>query len=98
MRKNRWTYKRPPAWKRNEPTFTQTACTRILQLNRWSNVAVDELFHLGGVDVSNPELPFIDKLGYDTIVKTKNQEIEHLENFGIQLFANKLPDWIPANL
>lgn len=96
MRKNKWTYKRPPACKRNEPSLTETAVIRLLQLNSWSNVEIGELFRLSGVDLNNPDLPFIDKLGYDTIVKTKNKEIEHLECFGMQLFKNNLPDWVPT--
>ena len=95
MRKNKWNYKRPPACKRNEPSLTETAVIRLKELNKWSNVDFDELLRLCGIDIHNPELPFIDQLGYDTIVKLKNKETEHLENFGMKLFQNKLPDWRP---
>lgn len=96
MRKNKWTYKRPPLCKRNEPSLTESITIRMSDLNRWSNVDIYELFLLSGVDIAQPELPFIDRLGYETIIKVRNREIEHLENFGQQLFQNKLPDWLPS--
>lgn len=95
MRKNRWTYTRPPACKRNEPSLIETAVIRLNELKNWSNVDLDELLRLSGIDIYNPDLSYIDRLGYDTIVKLKNKETEHLENFGMQLFENKLPAWRP---
>jgi hypothetical protein len=95
MRKNKWTYKRPPECKRNEPNLSERVSYRLLDLNNWSNVRIEELVQLSGIDPSDPDLPFIDRLGFDTIVRTKNLQIEHLENFGIQLFQNKLPNWTP---
>lgn len=95
MRRNRVTYKRPPACKRNEPSLSETAAIRISDLNNWSNVPVPELFSLGGVNIYYAKLPFIDQLGFDTFVRLKNNETERLENFGKKLFENKLPDWRP---
>lgn len=95
MRKNKSTYKRPPAWKRNEPSVIETAAIRLKGLNDWSNLDLNELLHFCGIDIYNPNLPAIDQRGYDTIIEQKNKEIEHLENFGMQLFENKLPNWRP---
>ena len=70
--------------------------TRLMQFALLSNLDIDEVFEWAGVNLDNLNEDFVHQTAYWEVIKMKRAERERLQQFGIQLFENKLPDWIPA--
>ncbi len=70
--------------------------TRLMQFALLSNLDIDEVFEWAGVNLDTLNEDFVHQTAYWEVIKMKRAERERLQQFGIQLFENKLPDWIPA--
>lgn len=70
--------------------------TRLMQFALLSNLDIDEVFEWAGVNLDNLNEDFVHQTAYREVIRMKRAERERLQQFGIQLFENKLPDWIPA--
>ena len=70
--------------------------TRLMQFALLSNRDIDEVFEWAGVNLDTLNEDFVHQTAYWEVIKIKRAERERLQQFGIQLFENKLPDWIPA--
>jgi hypothetical protein len=70
--------------------------TRLMQFALLSNLDIDEVFEWAGVNLDTLNEDFVHQTAYWEVIKIKRAEREKLQQFGIQLFESKLPDWIPA--
>jgi hypothetical protein len=70
--------------------------TRLMQFALLSNLDIDEVFEWAGVNLNTLNEDFVHQTAYWEVIRMKRAERERLQQFGIQLFENKLPDWIPA--
>ena len=70
--------------------------TRLMQFALLGNLDIDEVFEWAGVNLDTLNEDFVHQTAYWEVIKMKRAERERLQQFGIQLFENKLPDWVPA--
>jgi len=70
--------------------------TRLMQFALLSNLDIDEVFEWAGVNLDTLNEDFVHQTAYWEVIRMKRAERERLQQFGIQLFESKLPDWIPA--
>ena len=70
--------------------------TRLMQFALLSNLDIDEVFEWAGVNLDTLNEDFVHQTAYWEVIRMRKAERERLQQFGIQLFENKLPDWIPA--
>lgn len=70
--------------------------TRLMQFALLGNLDIDEVFEWAGVNLNTLNEDFAHQTAYWEVIKMKKAERERLQQFGIQLFENKLPDWFPA--
>lgn len=81
----------------NKPyCVVDTAVTRLRYLSTLSNLEEAEVFRLAGLNVQDLGYKAVDHLAFQKWLDKKNEEIDKLENFGMKLFENKLPDWFPS--
>lgn len=80
----------------NSPDVLDFTVIRLRQLSRLSNIDIDEVFELVGVDLHKLNEDLIHQQAYWKLIRMHQAERERLQQFGVQLFENKLPDWMPA--
>jgi hypothetical protein len=80
----------------NNPDVLDFTVTRLRQLATLSNIDIDQVFELAGVDLHKLNEDIIHQQAYWKLIRMHQAERERLQQFGIQLFANKLPDWLPG--
>lgn len=80
----------------NSTDILDFTVTRLRQLSTLSNIDIDQVFELAGVDLHKLNEDPIHQQAYWKLMNMHKAERERLQQFGIQLFENKLPDWFPA--
>jgi hypothetical protein len=80
----------------NGPNIMDFTVVRLRQLSTLSNIHIDEVFELAGVDLHKLNEDLIHQEAYWKLIRMHREERERLQHFGQQLFENKLPDWYPA--
>lgn len=70
--------------------------TRLMQFALLSNLDIDEVFEWAGVNLNTLNEDFVHQTAYWEVIKIRKAERERLQQFGTQLFENKLPDWVPG--
>jgi hypothetical protein len=70
--------------------------TRLMQFSHLSNLDIDEVFEWAGVNINNLNQDFVHRTAYWEVIRRRKAERERLQQFGTQLFENKLPDWFPV--
>ena len=80
----------------NAQELLRSLVTRLMQFALLSNLDIDEVFEWAGVNLDTLNEDFVHRTAYWEVIRMKRAERERLQQFGIQLFENKLPDWIPA--
>lgn len=68
---------------------------RLMQVAQLSNLDIDDVFEWAGVNLNTLNEDFVHQTAYWEVIKIRKAERERLQQFGTQLFENKLPDWIP---
>jgi hypothetical protein len=79
----------------SNPDVLDFTVTRLRQLATLSNIDIDQVFELAGVDLHKLNEDLIHQQAYWKLIRMHQAERERLQQFGTQLFANKLPDWLP---
>ena len=69
--------------------------TRLRQLSTLSNMDIDQVFELAGVNLDNVNEEPINQQAYWKLMKMNQEEREKLQQFGKALFENKLTNWLP---
>jgi hypothetical protein len=80
----------------NSPDVLDFTVIRLRQLSRLSNIDIDQVFELVGVDLHKLNEDLIHQQAYCRLINMHKEERERLQQFGVQLFENKLPDWLPS--
>jgi hypothetical protein len=80
----------------NNPDVLDFTVTRLRQLATLSNIDIDQVFELAGMDLHKLNEDLFHQQVYWKLIRMHQAERESLQQFGIQLFANKLPDWFPG--
>lgn len=78
--------------------ITEETVTRVILLGKLSNIRLQEMVNLTGIDTSRTDQQDIDLHAFRLLIQAKNQEVEKLEETGVKLFESKLRDWRPRKL